>query len=108
MPVSDDRERTLSEHESKRFLAEFGIPSGPERVVDSPEAAVDAARELGLPVVVKLCGETIAHKSERNLVRLNLVDDASVRVAAEDLLAARGSEEADADTVTRLNITGKL
>ncbi|MEE8509176.1 MAG: acetate--CoA ligase family protein [Myxococcota bacterium] len=96
MPVSDDRERTLSEHESKRLLAEFGIPSGPERVVDSTEAAVDAARELGLPVVVKLCGETIAHKSERDLVRLNLADEASVRVAAEDLLAARGSEEADA------------
>ncbi len=96
MPASGDREKGLSEHESKRFLAEFGIPMAPERLVDSPEAAVSAARELGLPAVVKLCGPTIAHKSERDLVRLNLADEASVRVAAQDLLAARGPDESDA------------
>jgi len=37
---------------------------------------------------VKLCGDAIAHKTERNLVRLSLGDEAQVRVAAAELLRA--------------------
>ena len=62
---------TLSEHESKRLLAEVGIAIPEERLADSPDAAARAARELGLPVVLKLCGRGIAHKTERGLVRLD-------------------------------------
>jgi acetyltransferase len=39
-------------------------------------------------VVVKLCGDAIAHKTERRLVRLGLADAVAVRAAARDLLAA--------------------
>ena len=37
---------------------------------------------LGFPVVVKLCGDAIAHKTERGLVRLGLRDADAVRDAA--------------------------
>ena len=37
---------TLSEHESKRVLAAAGVPVLDERVVETPEEAVDAAREV--------------------------------------------------------------
>jgi acetyl-CoA synthetase (ADP-forming) len=87
---------TLSEHESKRLLAQFGIPVPEERLVDSAEAAVGAARELGLPVALKLCGRGIAHKTERGLVRLDLRDADAVHTAARELLAARRSDERDA------------
>jgi len=87
---------TLSEHESKLLLAGFGIPIPEERLADSPEAAVRAARELGFPVALKLCGRGIAHKTERGLVRLDLRDEASLREAAAALLAARRPEEGDA------------
>jgi acetate---CoA ligase (ADP-forming) subunit beta len=94
---------TLSEHESKRVLAQFGIAVPEERLVDSPEAAVTAAQALGLPVVLKLCGQGIAHKTERGLVRLDLRDTAAVRDAARDLLAARRPDESDARLlVTRM------
>ena len=43
-----------------------------------------AADQLGYPVVVKLCGDAIAHKSERGLVRLGLGD----RAAVDDALDA--------------------
>ena len=36
--------------------------------------AVAAADAIGYPVVVKLCGDAIAHKTERGLVRLGLRD----------------------------------
>jgi acetyl-CoA synthetase (ADP-forming) len=87
---------TLSEHESKRLLAEIGIAIPEERLADSPEAAVRAARELGLPAVLKLCGRGIAHKTERGLVRLDLRDEPAVRAAAQELLAVRRPDERDA------------
>ncbi|MEY3618998.1 MAG: hypothetical protein RL726_1696, partial [Actinomycetota bacterium] len=41
-----------------------------EREVADADAAARAAVEIGLPVVAKLCGDAIAHKTERGLVRL--------------------------------------
>ncbi len=78
---------TLSEADSKSLLARHGVPLLDERVVSDPAAAVAAAREIGFPVVAKLCGAAIAHKTERGLVRLHLGDDAAVHAAAGDLLA---------------------
>ncbi|MGI8756210.1 MAG: acetate--CoA ligase family protein [Acidimicrobiales bacterium] len=86
---------TLSEAQSKARLAEFGVPFAPERVVATAEDAVSAAMELGFPVVVKLNGATIAHKTERGLVRLGLTDAGAVRAAGEELLAA--STDADGE-----------
>ncbi len=79
---------TLSEADSKALLAGFGLPVLPERVVPDPQAAAAAADELGYPVVVKLCGDAIAHKTERGLVRLNLTDPTAVEQAGGELLAA--------------------
>ena len=79
---------TLSEADSKALLARYGVPVLDERTVPDADAAVDAARGIGYPVVVKLCGDRIAHKTERGLVRLGLRDDAGVREAATALLAA--------------------
>ena len=61
--------RTLSEHESKRLLVEYGLPVPSERIVDDPLEAVAAAEAIGYPVVAKLAGDAIAHKTERGLVR---------------------------------------
>ena len=73
---------TLSEADSKRLLAEHGVPFPDERQVATADDAVAAARDLGHPVVVKLGGDAIAHKTERGLVRLGLGDDDAVREAA--------------------------
>ncbi len=79
---------TLSEAASKALLAQHGVPMPAERTAADADTAVAAARELGYPVVAKLCGDAIAHKTERGLVRLSLRDDESVRAAANELLGA--------------------
>jgi len=79
---------TLSESASKRLLAAHGIPIAEEHIVADASAAVVAAEALGYPVVAKLNGERIAHKTERGLVRLGLADAAAVATAAGELLAA--------------------
>ena len=79
---------TLSEAASKRLLADYGVPVLDEREAGDAEGAVAAAEAIGYPVVVKLCGDAIAHKTERGLVRLGLRDAGAVREAASALLAA--------------------
>ncbi len=79
---------TLSEAVSKELLGRYGVPIADERLTDNADDAVAAAGALGYPVVAKLCGDAIAHKTERGLVRLNLGDPAAVRAAADELLAA--------------------
>lgn len=84
---------TISEAASKDLLAPYGLPVPLEIVVRDPLAAVTAADELGYPVVAKLEGDSIAHKTERGLVRLNLGDAAAVHAAATELLAAARPED---------------
>ncbi len=84
---------TLSEAQSKELLAPFGVPFLPERLVTSSIEAGVAAGEIGFPVVVKLCGEAIAHKTERGLVKLGLRTEADVVAAAEELFAAARPED---------------
>ena len=81
--------RTLSEHDSKLALAQHGARVSREEVVADPASAVRAAASIGFPVVVKLVGERLAHKSERGLVKLGLRDAASVESAATELLAKK-------------------
>lgn len=77
---------TLSEAESKSLVASYGIPVPDERIVPDAATAADAARAIGFPVVLKLNGDAIAHKTERGLVRLNLADAAVVEQAGTELL----------------------
>jgi acetyl-CoA synthetase (ADP-forming) len=86
---------TLSEADSKELLATFGVPFPTERIVSTADTAVDASAEIGLPVVVKLGGDAIAHKTERGLVRLALGSADQVREAAEALLAAATPDDGD-------------
>ncbi|MDQ1511047.1 MAG: hypothetical protein QOG50_2891, partial [Actinomycetota bacterium] len=84
---------TLSEASSKQLLARYGVPVLAERVARDADAAVVAADELTYPVVLKLCGDAIAHKTERGLVRLGLRDAAAVGDAAVQLLAGARPED---------------
>lgn len=84
---------TLSEADSKALLAAHGVPVPDEALVATPEEAARRAARIGFPVVAKLCGAGIAHKTERGLVRLGLRDADAVRSAAADLLDAATPED---------------
>lgn len=97
---------TLSESASKALLRGYGVPLADEREVETAGAAVAAAQELGFPVVVKLCGDAIAHKTERGLVRLRLGDAAAVEAAANDLLAAATPDDGPVSLLVAPMIAG--
>src|SRR3954469_14769181 len=98
--------RTLSEADSKQLLRDHGVPVLDERVVSTPLDAAAAADTLGYPVVAKLCGDAIAHKTERGLVRVRLGDRAAVQSAAADLLAAARPEDGDVGALVPPMVSG--
>jgi len=79
---------TLSESESKRLLAAWGVGCAREVLVGSAEAAVEAATGLGFPVALKVDSPDILHKTEAGVVRLNLRDAEQVRTAYAEILAS--------------------
>ncbi|MDQ2648098.1 MAG: acetate--CoA ligase family protein [Actinomycetota bacterium] len=86
---------TLSEADSKRLLAAHGVAFPDERVVSTAAEAATAAASIGFPVVAKLGGDAIAHKTERGLVRLGLTDEAAVESAAQELLDAARPDDGE-------------
>jgi acyl-CoA synthetase (NDP forming) len=97
---------TLSERASKAMLVEYAIPIAPERCVSSVSEAGDAADAIGYPVVAKLNGDAIAHKTERGLVKLRLGDRAAVELASAELLAASGPDDGEVDVLIAPMVSG--
>jgi acetyltransferase len=104
--VSAPPTTTLSENASKQLLARYGVPVLDESIATTAEAAVAAATAIGFPVVVKLCGSAIAHKTERNLVRLALRDADAVAAAAEELLASATPADGEVDLLVAPMVRG--
>jgi len=69
------------------ILANAGIPTVAGRVCATVDESLNAAEELGFPVVAKVLDPSILHKSDAGGVRLGLLDPAAVRDAAADLFA---------------------
>lgn len=76
---------TLSEYESKLLLAEYGIPVTAEKTATTEDDAVKAASKIGYPVVLKGSGEEISHKTEFDLIALDLKNESDIRQAYQKL-----------------------
>jgi len=104
--TTSTHEVTWSEHESKQLLAQHGVMVAAERLVQSSEDAARAATTIGFPVVAKLCGRAIAHKTERGLVKLRLGDSTAVDGAAQELLAAAQPDDGDVGVLVAEMVSG--
>ena len=71
----------LTEFESKKLLAAYGIPTVETHIARTENDAVKTAARLGFPVVLKLYSETITHKTDVGGVQLNLRTASAVRRA---------------------------
>jgi len=80
--VDGARDRWLSDDELRALLSAYEIPLVAERRASTVADTVAAARELGLPAVVKSAVPG-AHKTELGAVAVDLRDDDAVRTAAQ-------------------------
>ena len=81
--VTAEGRTLLTEYESKKVLAAYGIPITDTELAHTPEEAVAAAEEIGYPVVAKLLSRTVTHKTDVGGVVLNLRKADDVREAFE-------------------------
>jgi acetyltransferase len=79
------RRTLLNEVESKQILAAYGIPVVQTKVAKTEEEAIDLAKKIGSPVVLKIYSETITHKSDVGGVKLSLRGAAAVRRAYREI-----------------------
>ena len=78
--------KTLDEHESKKILADYGIPTAGEIPVAEIGEAVKAADQIGYPVALKVCAPEAAHKTEHGLLELGISNEVELQAAWERLI----------------------
>ena len=105
--ATQNHHTTLSEHASKQILVDYRVPIAREQLVRTPHDVSQTATAIGFPCVVKLCGERIAHKAERNLVRLGLGDAQAATRAATELWDQRRDEDGDVSLLVAEMLSGK-
>ncbi|MFW6081813.1 MAG: acetate--CoA ligase family protein [Desulfosalsimonas sp.] len=84
-------QRSLSEYESKKLIAGYGIPVTREKLALDRDTAVAAAADIGFPVVLKGSGADLMHKTESGVVFVNISDEKKVAEAFESVAAKMGS-----------------
>ncbi len=67
--------KNLSEYESKMVLSTYGIPVTQEKTIKTEAEAIAAAADMGYPIVLKGSGEAVSHKTELDLISLNIRDE---------------------------------
>lgn len=77
---------TLAEHDSKKLLSNWGISSAREVRARSIQEALEAARTIGFPVALKLESPYIPHKTEADVVRLNIQTPNELHRAYEEIV----------------------
>ncbi|HEX7968910.1 MAG TPA: bifunctional acetate--CoA ligase family protein/GNAT family N-acetyltransferase [Stellaceae bacterium] len=77
----------LEADEVAAVLKAYGVPFAAPRLVGDPDAAAQAAAEMGFPVVLKIRSPDLPHKSDVGGVALNLGSVDRVRDVATSMLA---------------------
>ena len=86
--AASHNKNALTERESKRILAAYGIRVTREALAQNLDEAVQAAFKIGYPAVMKAESADIPHKTEAGVVRLDLTSESDVRLAYADITAA--------------------
>jgi len=100
--AKQEKRTLLTEFESKKILASYGIPTVETVVSHTVDEAVKHAEDIGYPVVLKLFSHTITHKSDIGGVKLNLTSKEAVIQAFEEIEAAAGAEHFEGVTVQKM------
>ena len=82
----DESRPALSEYESKQVLASYGIPVTREILVHDSQDLLTACREIGYPVVLKGCSSQVSHKTEKDLIRIDIRNETEAFEAYEHIM----------------------
>ncbi|MFB6982586.1 bifunctional acetate--CoA ligase family protein/GNAT family N-acetyltransferase [Streptomyces scopuliridis] len=80
----------LGAADTRELLGLYGIPVRPTLPAAGPDDAVAAADRLGYPVALKTTAPHLRHRSDLGGVRLDLADEAQLRLAHHELTETLG------------------
>jgi len=69
----------LFEHEAKNLCSKYELPVTRFTVSKTEDEAIEAAKELGFPVVLKIVSPQVLHKSDAGGVLIDIKDEDGVR-----------------------------
>jgi len=75
----------LNEAEASSLLGSFGLPVNPAEVRNTETDIIEAAREMGFPVVLKTAEASIQHKTEQRGVHLDIRNEKLLSQAYREL-----------------------
>jgi len=84
--LSQEGKKSLAEHECAKVLQEYGIPTCREYVTENIEEAIQYAKDIGYPVVLKIHSQDILHKSETGGVFVGLKNELELKDAWQKIL----------------------
>lgn len=93
---------TLSEYESLEALGAAGVPTVAYRYCTSVDEVLQAAADIGFPVVLKADVTDVAHKADLGYVELSLRDSTELEKAFDRLSAATASAPLRGYVVARM------
>ena len=82
---------TLSEYESKQVLAFYQIPVTREILVKDVKDLNKATQEIGYPLVIKGCSSMISHKTEKDLIKIDIRNNNEAGSAFEEIITSMDS-----------------
>ena len=91
-----DGRHFLLAHEAQEVMRAAGITIPQSRIAHNPKEAVEFAKEIGYPVVMKVVSKDIIHKSDAGGVALDLENEKEVLDAYEAILRNCRGYKADA------------
>ncbi len=86
----------LTEIEAKKVFKAYGLPITETDLAKTEEEAVQLARKIGYPLVMKIVSPDILHKSDAGGVKVNIKDELSVKEAFQTITKNALAYKADA------------
>jgi acetyl-CoA synthetase (ADP-forming) len=84
----------LSEYESKQVLAHYGVPVATEMLIKNEQELTEAIERIHFPIVLKGCSPALSHKTEKNLVILDVRSREAALEAFREISAKLGPGDA--------------
>ncbi len=78
--------RNLTEAEAYEMLSKYGIPVPKYSVVSSEEEALQIAKKLGFPLVMKIVSPDIMHKTDISVIKMNIINSPQVRESYKNII----------------------
>jgi len=95
--VRADGRSVLTEPEAKEVFAAYGLPVPKGKIAKTADEAVEIAKSVEFPVVMKIVSPQIIHKSDAGGVKVNLKNEEEVRKAFNEILENATRYDPNAD-----------